>query len=80
MVRAKFKCDVITERSVGPTDVQHDIELSLVYQGDDSEHENAKFWKYTPAGKIQMSCLHPDAVKQFAVGKSYYIDFSPAEN
>ncbi|WP_236293118.1 hypothetical protein [Paenibacillus allorhizoplanae] len=40
--------------------------------------ENKDFWKYTPAGQIQMSVDNEKAQEQFEVGKEYYVDFTPA--
>lgn len=41
--------------------------------------ENHIFGKYTPSGECWMNIQNPDALKQFVLGKSYYLDFSEAE-
>jgi hypothetical protein len=71
MVRAKFKVSSITNYEGGTTG----IVLSPVSCGSE---ENKQFWKYTPNGKIELSTINTEAVKQFEVGKEYYIDFTPA--
>ncbi|MGO4496417.1 hypothetical protein AB4114_11025 [Paenibacillus sp. 2RAB27] len=66
MVRAKFKCTLKEGNSV---------RFEVVISGSD---ENKEFWKYTPAGQIQMSVDNEKAQDQFEVGKEYYVDFTPA--
>jgi hypothetical protein len=39
--------------------------------------ENDNFFKWTPSGKLEMS-IKPEVAELFEVGKSYYLDFSPA--
>ncbi len=41
--------------------------------------ENKAFWDATPTGSLQLGVVNPEAWKQFELGKSYYLDFSPAE-
>lgn len=77
MVRAKFKVDSITRKEF-PGMVQNEIAMTPVYSGDE-DSENAKFWNATPSGKIEFTCVNEDAVKQFEVGKEYYVDFTKAE-
>jgi hypothetical protein len=33
----------------------------------------------TPSGQIELQVVNPEAAKRFEVGKTYYVDFSPAE-
>lgn len=66
-VRAKFKC---TENNG-----EH-VELEAVTSGSE---ENGAFFKWTPYGKLSMGTVNENAVKQFEVGKEYYLDFTPAE-
>ena len=75
-LRAKFTVDSIvpisdTDPSEGAT-----IHLSPVSTGSE---ENESFYKYTPAGNMELTTVDYNAVKQFEVGKSYYLDFTPAE-
>ncbi|CAH1230733.1 hypothetical protein PAECIP111891_06738 [Paenibacillus allorhizoplanae] len=65
-VRAKFRC-VQKEGN--------NLRLEVVISGSE---ENKDFWKYTPAGQIQMSVDNEKAQEQFEVGKEYYVDFTPA--
>lgn len=39
--------------------------------------ENDNFFKWTPSGKLEMN-LKTEVAELFEVGKSYYLDFSPA--
>lgn len=71
MVRAKFVVESITEFSAGKK-----VKLLAVTCGS---KENESFFKWTPAGVIEMQTLNDEASKQFTVGKQYYVDFTPAE-
>ncbi len=54
------------------------IEMSPVYANNDPKHENTKFWEASPNGSIILSVINLDAVKEFKLGKEYYIDFAEA--
>lgn len=75
-VRAKFFC---TEKkhihTTSPNDVLCQITFQAVY-GDGKGNE--QWSKYTPSGKLEMSVTNPAAIDKFELGKSYYLDFTPA--
>jgi len=75
-VRAKFTVDQITYRkwSTGKQIVA--IEMHPVV--NDSA-ENKAFFGTTPTGNINIQILNPDAYTQFELDKSYYVDFTPAD-
>lgn len=73
-VRAKF---VVQSNKVNGD--MAEIILHPVYGNGDPDHENTKFYKYTPAGNISLGCVNPDASKQFVVGQSFYVDFTACE-
>lgn len=74
-VRAKFTVQSITPGAI--TDGEgKTITLHPVTSGS---KENEDFYKLTPGGSISLSTINEEAAKQFEVGKSYYVDFSPAE-
>ena len=74
MVRAKFVCKLITPIQRDRADTQS-VELEPVIDGSE---ENKTFFKYTPGGKIRLDVMNEEAVKQFEVGKEYFVDFTPA--
>jgi hypothetical protein len=78
-VRAKFKVNSIENSCDHSGATVANIKLSAVYGNDDPESENSKFWRWTPNGQLVMACLNPEAVKQFELGKSYYLDFTPVD-
>lgn len=78
MVRAKFKVDTLTRSNFGSGEMTT-IKMSPVYANNDPNHENSKFWRYSPSGSLELGCVNPEAVKQFELGKEYYIDFTPAD-
>lgn len=72
-VRVKFKVECKS-----PQDIDgacQTITLRAVYDGSP---ENKEFFKYTPAGQINLSIVNAVAAKQFEVGREYYVDFIPA--
>lgn len=77
MVRAKFKVQEITRRE-GWSGIKeiHSIKLAPVCDGSE---ENKQFFASTPSGHIDLGCANAEATKQFELGKSYYVDFTPAE-
>jgi hypothetical protein len=79
MVRAKFKVVRIERVLDGPSETQT-IVLSPVYANGDPEHENTKFWKYTPSGEIRLSTVNTAAAEQFAEGGEFYVDFTRADS
>jgi hypothetical protein len=72
MVRAKFKVTSVTPDESGSGRVI----LHPVYSGS---KENETFWKYTPAGYIDLTITNPGAINQFEIDKEYYVDFSLSE-
>lgn len=72
MVRAKVTCEAIHDNAVT---------FRTVYEGDaaKADTENARFTKATPWGEIKLGIDNPAALEQFEPGKSYYVDFTPAE-
>lgn len=69
--RCKMKCVNVTEQ-----DGQgFSYSFEPVYSPDENS-ENAKFFKFTPSGKLDLGCTNGHG---FVVGKEYYIDISLAE-
>lgn len=79
-VRAKFKLNSITlTADAASTGHLKTAKLSAVYPGNDPNHENAMFFKWTPYGQIELGTLNPTAAEYFEIGKEYYVDFTLAE-
>lgn len=69
-VRAKFRCSEKNQSESG---------FNLVFWPETSgSPENDAFYKYTPAGKLELSTINAEAAAGFEVGKAYYLDFMPA--
>lgn len=47
---------------------------------DSSTPENELYHKYTPMGNLEMFVTNPSAEEFFKLGKSYYLDFTEADN
>lgn len=87
-VRAKFQCTSIThllgyehnrETNQTETVAMRSVHMSPVYGNGDPNHENTKFWKSSPSGSLELNIVNAAAADQFEVGKSYYLDFTPAD-
>ena len=82
-VRAKFKL-VGWKNAVGSRlkdgkwveGIVASLEFSAVHS-EDPNSENRKFWEATPSGKIELNIVNPEALKDFDIGKEYYVDFIP---
>jgi hypothetical protein len=70
-VRAKFSVVEKTQNSSG-----FKVTLHPVTGGSE---ENEAFFKYTPAGRIELSTINEAAAESFEVGKAYYVDFSASD-
>ena len=69
--RCKFQCNSVTDNG----DNGKSVNMTAVTYGP--EAENKEFWKYTPSGTFEISCLNPNVV--FVPGKTYYLDISETE-
>lgn len=77
-VRAKFRCQEIRHvLTATPKDMMAILTFAPVY--DNGDGSNKDWSKWTPQGKLEMTVTNPDAVAAFELGKSYYLDFSPAD-
>lgn len=38
---------------------------------------NEDWSRWTPSGSLKLTITNPEAVKQFEVGKDYFVDFTP---
>jgi hypothetical protein len=71
--RCKFQCVSKTITGAGENQTNQFV-FTPVTGGSD---ENKSFWKWTPSGKLEFNCLNKEV--DFEIGKSYYLDISPAE-
>ena len=85
VVRAKFRLNSYTtelhdrwvdNKCVGQEE-KRTLNFTPVY-GTGSE-ENKAFWNATPTGSLQLGIVNQAAWSQFELGKSYYLDFTPAD-
>lgn len=73
-MRAKFKVTKVTTFEGG----SQEVNLHAVYSGDKNSEDN-QFSQATPSGQLTMHISNPAAIGFLEVGKSYYLDFTPAE-
>lgn len=69
MVRAKMMVTKISDNR---------LHMSCVYDPE-LKVEDRSFMEATPWGELTMGIDNPKALVQFTMGKTYYIDFTPAE-
>ena len=72
MLRAKFRCNAITNR-----DASQEVVLNPVYGADGTD--NGQWSKWTPNGELKMTITNEKAFNTLEVGKEYYLDFTEAE-
>lgn len=75
-VRAKFRCNAITEKTMNGNDICKEVQLNPVYGNGEA---NKEWSKYTPSGELKMTITNPAASDQFKVNKDYYLDITPVE-
>ncbi|MBY5763641.1 hypothetical protein HFO06_11130 [Rhizobium leguminosarum] len=76
VVRAKFQCMSITYFAHGGPFNQAEIRFNAIYG---TGEENKSWSKWTPSGELKMMVTNPSAIEAFELGKSYYLDFTPAD-
>jgi hypothetical protein len=76
-VRAKFYVQEVRHvHTTDPTAVCAIVKMAAVY-GDGKGNET---WsKYTPQGALEMTITNPAAIEAFELGKSYFLDITPAD-
>jgi len=74
MVRAKFWVSEVNHKHVGAGSTFVEVKMSPVY---DDGGANKTWSKATPQGQIIMGITNQEAVEQFEIGKSYFVDFTP---
>ncbi|MFF7259458.1 hypothetical protein ACFZCL_04080 [Streptomyces sp. NPDC008159] len=76
-VRAKFRCNFETHKKWGPDDTQvtRSYDFTAVYDTDTPEDQ--RYAAATPSGSLTIQVDNPAVT--FEPGKSYYLDFTPAE-
>lgn len=72
-VRAKFRCTSV--ESFGGGASQRIYRFNAV--SDSTVPEDRRYAKYTPSGHLTITVDNPDV--SFEAGKSYYLDFTPAD-
>jgi hypothetical protein len=71
MVRCKFVVE-----SVEPNPECGRVKLRAVYDPN-PESENGKFFRWTPAGELDLQVVRPEVVAQFVEGQEFYVDLTP---
>ena len=74
-VRAKFAVQSVKSFAGG----WGGKEITLAPQYDPSIPEDQRYAKATPTGQIVLTIDNPAASEQLALGKAFYVDFTPVE-
>lgn len=72
-IRAKFQVESVSRTYWGAFMVK----LSARY--DESIPEDQKFSEATPSASVEMHVENPKAQEEFALGRIFYVDFTPAD-
>ncbi|MBD3847124.1 hypothetical protein IED13_15550 [Bosea sp. SSUT16] len=78
-VRAKFFVKSISHMGTPGSDPVAEIAMAPVFGSYGDGKVNETWSKYTPSGELKMTVTNPGAIEQFAVGKAYFLDFTPAD-
>jgi hypothetical protein len=73
-IRGKFT--VRSHKHFQSADPYVEIELSALYSNTPEDNSYAKS---TPSGSITMAVTVPELIATLAIGKVFYVDFSPAD-
>ena len=73
-MRAKFRCNMVEDYG------EHQKTAHLSPVMDDGIEENKRFNQATPSGELKIVVTNPATMNYLKVGKSYYLDFSEADN
>ena len=76
-VRGKFTVASVTDHNTGTSG--DSAAPGLAERRDPAATAIRDFWKYTPAGTLDITISYPDTAEQFVPGKSFYIDFTEAD-
>jgi len=87
-VRAKFvftryetslhtSYDPVTKKNGSPEELRT-LYFTPVYGNGDPNHENTKFFKWSPSGEIKLGTVNRAAWEHMKLGAEYYVDFTMA--
>lgn len=80
VVRAKFYVSEVKQskwNSYGNAEGELLTTIKLNPVTGNSE-ENKQFFRWSPAGSIDLGTVNPAVVEQFHIGDEFYVDFTPA--
>jgi len=77
-MRAKMRVNRIEQ--LGTAEVLHlnPVAKSSAYPADGSDEDNT-FAKFSPQGSLSLTIANPALLGRFAVGETYYLDFTRAD-
>ena len=70
--------DIASKNADGSVNLNYHAKFAFVSNHDGKCPENAEFWKYSPNGELWLITNNKEAVKQWEMGKEYYLDIVPA--
>lgn len=73
MVRGKFQ--LVESKQHHYNKDARTLVFNAVYKGDKEDSENTYYHEATPSGRIEMTVNNQAALKQFELGRYYYVDF-----
>lgn len=76
-MRAKVRCGDVTKHESGAESLRFYPVAANKYPEDGSD-ENNTYAKFSPSGEFRLDVHNPALYGQFAVGDTFYVDFTPA--
>ena len=73
-VRGKFRVTKHVKHAQDNSHVEIELDARYSQTAEDNTYSNA-----TPTGRITMTVTVPAVVEALPIGKSFYVDFSPAD-
>lgn len=83
-VRAKvrvveLKTDLHNAPQSDPPQMQQVTVVAQPVFGGQDDEANREWSKWTPSGEIRLVISNPAAYEMFRLGKTYFVDFTPAD-
>lgn len=80
-VRAKFYVSEVKQSRSNYSGVEGEILTTIKLASvNATSEENKQFFRWTPAGSIDLGTVNPAVVEQMHIGDEFYVDFTPVES
>ena len=74
----RYETSLHTAERGKPPEELRTLHFTPVYGNGDPNHENTKFFKWSPSGSIQLGTVNRAVWEKLKLGAEYYVDFTMA--